>query len=200
MQLGLGHCDPCGSVHRVLGTRSLRKAFDAPHCLRAVVGGNAGISYPANSSAKCQSPAVVTVAFVPMSSHSHNLLGVTPEGNTTLTRCWGSLPFQGAKRAYQRSCLARCWWEGGGRWRQMQAAPAERSWYFALCFLLPWIPWADHLNSASKHFLASICKKGPFCSPGASCFVEGDWWMRLPCPIHYHLHLTVFSLIHPLSN
>ena len=79
-------------------------------------------------------------------------------------------------------------------------APAEMSWYLAISFLMPWIPRADHWNSARKHFLASIYKKDPFSSPGTSCFVEGDWWICLPCPIHYYSHLTVFSLIHPLSN
>lgn len=112
------HSHLCGCVHCVLGTQSFQKAFDAPHCLRVVAKGNPGISYLADSSATWQSPVAITMAFVPMSRHSHKLLGTTPEGNTTLTSCWGSLPLLGSKQS--RSEIPPCSMLVG-RWRERKA-------------------------------------------------------------------------------
>lgn len=87
--LGVQHGWECAA-----GTWALQSLWICPPCLQYTVisegilcqalSGSCRISYLADSSATCQGPVATTTVFVPMSDHSHNLLGVTPEGNTTL--------------------------------------------------------------------------------------------------------------------
>lgn len=77
VQLGPGHCNPHGCAHRVCSTQPLQKAFGAQHWLRAAA------FHTWLTCLQC-ARALWSPPFVSLSGHSHNLLGVTPEGNTPL--------------------------------------------------------------------------------------------------------------------
>lgn len=152
------------------------------------------ISHLADLPAVCQGPVVTTlcVSEWPQPQFAWcDTRGKHPTGS-----CWASLPFGEADRAEQSRAehstaeILPC--SVLRRWRDLETL------HSVLCFLLPWIPLDPfcprshrQIRALRKLVPASICKKGPFSSPSASCFVEDGWWMHLPCPILYSIHLTL---------
>lgn len=122
-----------------------------------------GIQCPTPSESHCpREPShfvpgsLTTMAFMPTGDHSQK---------AALTSCWGSLTFGGANRTDQRSCLAQCWQEGGGRWSEMRSSIGSSRNELVICPLLHAAP------SPTVRPLELLCQKvqkGPFSSPGTS--------------------------------
>lgn len=176
-----------GCAHRVCSTQPLQKAFGAQHWLRAAA------FHTWLTCLQC-ARALWSPPFVPLSDHSHNLLGVTPEGNAPLGAAGHLCPLgkltEQSRAEHSTAEILPC--SVLRRWRDLETL------HSVLCFLLPWIPLDPfcprshrQIRALRKLVPASICKKGPFSSPSASCFVEDGWWMHLPCPILYSIHLTL---------
>lgn len=165
MQLGWGHSNPRGCVHRVLGTESFQKAFDAPHCLRAAARGNPGISYLADSPATCQEPC----------GHHHGLCAheqPQPQAAWRDTRgkhhaceLLGITAISGSKQS--RSEILPCLMLAG-RWREMEADAGRSSRNeLVLCPLLPAAldPMDRSLELCQKALSCIHLQEGPFQFP-----------------------------------